>query len=343
MNTLRRMMVALLALLPLATGMAFAERDHGCDRGYHHGYHHGCDHGYNHGYDRIFIFGASFMDSGNRFAVTGETARPPFDPTAFTSYAIGGNRPSNGKTWVEVLARKMKLSKWAKPAYRDPRFGNYAYAYGRAREVPYAMGKSLGTQVDDWKANGYCTNDPMTDTLFIVDGAYADMFDIKAAADAGNFPAAGKIMAEVADAIELNIRKLYECGARNFLFAYIPPAEYSPIANQGLPPQLVPTPLSEAYNHQLYLELFDPFDDDPLPADINISALDVFDVLKVILAMPKRFGFTNVTDTCITYFVTEGAVCRKPHRYFWWDLVHPTKKAHALLGHIAFMYLPRLD
>ena len=51
MKTLKRMMVALFALLPLATGMAFAEPDHG--------------------YDRIFIFGASFMDSGNHFAVTG--------------------------------------------------------------------------------------------------------------------------------------------------------------------------------------------------------------------------------------------------------------------------------
>jgi hypothetical protein len=51
MNVLKRMMVALLALLPLATGMAFAENEHG--------------------YSRIFIFGASFMDSGNHFADTG--------------------------------------------------------------------------------------------------------------------------------------------------------------------------------------------------------------------------------------------------------------------------------
>ena len=58
MNTLKRMMVALLALLALATGVAVADTEHG--------------------YSRIFIFGASFMDSGNHFAVTGETAHPPF-------------------------------------------------------------------------------------------------------------------------------------------------------------------------------------------------------------------------------------------------------------------------
>jgi len=176
-----------------------------------------------------------------------------------------------------------------------------------------------------------------------VDGLYADAFDIKFAADAGDMVAAFTIMQEVADAIEANIRTLYACGARNFLFVYIPPVEYSPLANQGFPPELVPTSLSEAYNHELYLELFDPYDDDPLPADINISAISFFDVFKAILGLRKPLGFTNVTDTCITYFVTEGAVCKKPNRYFWWDIVHPTKKAHAMLGQVALMYLPKLD
>ena len=323
MQTLKRKMVALLALLPLATGIAFAAPDHG--------------------YDRIFIFGASFMDSGNRFADTGETAHPPFDPTAFTSYNIGGHRPSNGHTWVEILAREMNLAKWAKPAYRDPAFGNYAYAYGRAREVPYAVGKSLGTQVTDWIDNGYCTNVPMTDTLFIVDGAYADMFDIKFAFDAGDMEAVQTIMEDVADVIEANIMRLYGCGARNFMFVYIPPAEYSPLANQGAPPEMVPTPLSEAYNYELYLELFYPFDDDPLPADINISPLNFFDIFEDIMAMREALGFTNVTDTCITYYVTKGAFCENRDEYFWWDVVHPTKKVHALLGQIALMHLPVLD
>ena len=317
------MMVALLALLPLATGLAFAEADHG--------------------YKRIFIFGASFMDSGNNFAVTGESAHPPFDPLAFTGYNIGGHRPSNGHTWVEILARELTLTEWAGPAYSDPAFGNYAYAYGRAREVPWATGKSLGTQVSDWIGNGHCTNVPMTDTLFIVDGAYADMFDIKAAADVGDMAAVFTIMQEVANAIEENILRLHECGARNFLFAFIPPAEYSPIANQGFPPELIPTPLSEAYNYHLYLELFDPFDDDPLPADINISAISVFDIFKDMMAMRDALGFTNVTDTCITYYVTNGAFCKNRDSYFWWDMVHPTKKVHALLGQIALMYIPELD
>jgi len=90
MKTLQLKIVALLALLPLATGMASADTEYG--------------------YSRMFIFGASYMDSGNHFAVTGETAHPPFDPTSLASYGIGGHHYSNGRTWVEVMAQDMDLT-----------------------------------------------------------------------------------------------------------------------------------------------------------------------------------------------------------------------------------------
>jgi phospholipase/lecithinase/hemolysin len=151
------------------------------------------------------------------------------------------------------------------------------------------------------------------------------------------------IMGEIADSIEQKINILYDCGARNFLFAYIPPAEYGPIANEGLPPEEVPTFLSEAYNYELYLELFDENDDDPLPADINISTINLFEIFQEIMAIREFLGFTNVTDPCITPYVTKGAFCKERDEYFWWDQVHPTKKVHALLGEIALLYVPEPD
>jgi len=320
MKTLTRMMVALLALLPLATGMAFADTEHG--------------------YSRIFIFGASFMDSGNHFAVTGETAHPPFEPINFASYGIGGHRPTNGRVWVEVLAQEMELTDWAKPAYRDPAFGNYAFAYGRARDVDYPIGKSLGTQVADWDANGYCTGDPMSDTLFIVDSGYADLLDIMDA-----MPDMAKvmyIMEEVALSIEANINTLHACGARNLLFVNLAPLEYSPIGNGGLPPEHIPTILSETYNAVLKWRLFD--DADPLPTDMNISTVNFFSFIDdVVMVMPELFGFTNVTDSCVTPYVLKDAFCKNRDEFFWWDQLHPTKKAHALLAEFALAQLPVPD
>ena len=316
MNTLKRMMIALLALLPLATGMAIADTEHG--------------------YSRIFIFGASFMDSGNHFAVTGITAHPPFEPMGF-SYGVGGHRPTNGPTWVEVLAREMELTEWAKPAYRDPVFGNYAFAHGHAREAVYPFEKDLGTQVADWEANGYCTGAPMDDTLFIVDSGYADLLDIMDAMP--DMEKAMGIMYDVAVSIRTNIGILHDCGARNLLFAYLAPMEYAPIANRGLPPSQIEPMLSWMYNNWF----MKPIVVDSLPEDMNVSAVDFHTGVIGMVAMHKMLGFSNVTDSCITPYVLKDAFCKNRDEYFWWDVVHPTRTAHALLAEFALGQLPVPD
>lgn len=315
MKTLKRIMVVLSALLPLATGMALADAENG--------------------YSRMFIFGASFVDSGNHFAVTGETAHPPFELISFASYGIGGHRPTNGPTWVEVLARDMGLTEWAKPAYRDPAFGNYAFAYGRAREVANPVGKSLGTQVNDWIANGYCDEIPMTDTLFIVDSGYFDLVDILQAPDEAEIMA---IMGDMAASIATNIGILYGCGARNLLFAYLLPAEAAPIMSL-VPPTTAAPPamsLSAIYNFG-YLK---PFVVDALPVDMNVFTVNFFSDVTDVLTTPEEFGFTNVTDGCITPYVRKGAFCKDRDEYFWWDQLHPTKEAHALMAEFALEQLP---
>lgn len=273
------------------------------------------------------------MDSGNHFADTGVTAHPPFELINFASYGVGGHRPTNGHTWVEVLAHDMGLNKWAKPAYRNPVFGNYAYAYGHAREVANPIGKSLSTQVNDWKANGYCTGIPMDDTLFIVDSGYADLLDILQAPDQVAIMA---IMGEMTASIGNNIGILYGCGARNLLFAYLMPAEAAPISSlMPAPPEPPPVSLTEIYN-TWFLK---PFVIEVLPEDMNVFTVNFFtDVTKVLMA-PEDYGFTNVTDACITPYVRKGAFCKNRDEYFWWDQLHPTKEAHALLAQFALTCL----
>ena len=314
MNTLKRMMVALLALLPLATGMAIADTEHG--------------------YSRIFIFGASFMDSGNHFALTGETAHPPFELINFASYGIGGHRPTDGRTWVEVLAQEMELTEWAKPAYRDPAFGNYAVSYGRARDVePDPLEPSLGDQVQAWVDNGYCTGDPMhpmNDTLFIVDSGYRDLLDVAFGAPADEvFPAVMMSLAE-------NIGKLYGCGARNLLMPNLPDMGTAPITPEG--GEAGGRKLTEGYNNALELYVIGPYS-----GAMNLSFVNFFEFADTMMAMPETFGFTNVTDSCITPYVTNGAFCKYRDEYFWWDFLHPTKKTHALLAEYALAHLPVPD
>ena len=319
MKTLKRLMVALLALLPLATGTALADTDHG--------------------YSRIFIFGASFMDPGNHFAVTGLTAHPPFipPPYAFETYGIGGHHPTNGRTWVEVLAEEMELTKWAKPAYRNPVFGNYAFSYARARDMdplPDPMEPSLFDQVEDWDDNGYCTGDPdnrMYDTLFIVDSGYRDALDLLMTGD-------NSIIPQWVSSIGANIHALYLCGAHNVLVAYL-----ADMAAPAVPPQGKPgaTAASAMFNYTLLQPMVDNFAGPDF--NMNISTVDFFAYTVMLKDSPEAFGFTNVTDACITPYVTAGAICEDPDAYFWWDNLHPTKKVHALLAEFALGQLPVRD
>jgi len=309
MNTLKRILVAFLALLPLATGVAVADTEHG--------------------YSRMFVFGASFIDPGNHFAVTGETAHPPFELFG-PSYGVGGHHFSNGRTWVELLAQEMELTEWAKPAYRDPAFGNYAFGYARARDIlPDPVEPSLGDQVQAWKDNGYCTGAPMDDTLFVMDSGYFDVADILA----GHDPFV--VLSGMTASIATNIGILHECGARNLLFAYILPMEVSPI----VPPPEDPTApsLSAIYNYVFLHPVIQSYASDP---DMNVSVVDYFAFVSGMMATPEAFGLTNVTDSCVTLGVTEGAFCNDRDGYFLWDPLHPTKEVHALFAEFALGQLP---
>lgn len=312
MRTLKRMIFALLLLLPLTTGTALAETDHG--------------------YNRMFVFGASFIDSGNHFAVTGETAHPPFeliDP----SYGIGGHHFSNGRTWVEVMAQEMELTEWANPAYRNPVFGNYAYGYARARNVePDPAEPSLYDQVQAWKDNGHCTGSPMYDTLFVMDTGYFDVFDILRGEDPES------VLGGMTASIFENIGILYECGARNLLVAYIPPLEASPMMP---PPDSAAPSLSAIYNYVLLQSVVDFYSSELF--DMNVSVVDFFAFVMGVLATPVEFGLTNITDSCVSFGVVQDAFCKDRDEHFWWDPMHPTKKVHALLGEFALGQLPVLD
>ena len=207
MNTLKRIaIVALLALLPISTGTLAADNEHG--------------------YSRIFTFGASFIDPGNRYADTGVYSIPPFlDPLGPVAYDVGGHRPTNGRTWVEVMAQEMGLTTWAKPAYRDPVFGNYAYDHAFVRDIN-VWGPSVYDQIDLWDANGYCTKEPMNDTLFVLDSGAADLFDIMVAEEMEDkFLIISEVMAALTDHIEA----LHECGARNLLVPDLVPIGYAPV------------------------------------------------------------------------------------------------------------------
>ena len=62
-----------------------------------------------------------------------------------------------------------------------------------------------------------------------------------------------------------------------------------------------------------------------LPA--GVQYFDTFSWWSHTLANPGAYGFTNVTDPCLT-----TSICADPSSYFFWDGVHPTTAGHAVLA-----------
>jgi phospholipase/lecithinase/hemolysin len=316
MRTFQRTMAALLALLPLAVGTAFADSDHG--------------------YSRIFVFGDSLSDPGNNFAVTGATSHPPFDPLPVASYGVGGHHYLNGRTWIEYLAQEMGLTKWAKPAYRDPAFGNYAYAYARAR--PFSpVAPSLGEQVQAWSQAGYCTGAAMNETLFVLQIGGNDVADAMMAYGMGQDPMA--IFEPALYSIGSNIGYLAGCGGRNFMIANVPNFGVTPyVIAQGEEAAAGASAMSAMFNHLLQTQVIDN-----LPDDLNVSVVDFYGISSAVTAMPEAFGFTDVTTPCLTFGVTENAFCEDRDGHLFWDVLHINRKAHAMIAAIVIEQLPVPD
>ena len=66
---------------------------------------------------------------------------------------------------------------------------------------------------------------------------------------------------------------------------------------------------------------------------IDIEVFDTFGLFNAILANPAAFGFSTTSTPCVTGNLLDGGqVCADPNSYVFWDTVHPTTRAHQVLG-----------
>jgi phospholipase/lecithinase/hemolysin len=61
--------------------------------------------------------------------------------------------------------------------------------------------------------------------------------------------------------------------------------------------------------------------------DVHILRLNVFSLLGAVVKDPTHFGFTDITDPCLT-----TVVCADPDHTFFWDTHHPTEFGHAFFA-----------
>jgi phospholipase/lecithinase/hemolysin len=276
--------------------------------------------------DAIYAFGDSLSDVGNAYIATGGA-----EPGA--PYVNG--QFSNGNVWVQDLASDLGLAPLT-PSLA----GGTDYAVGSAQTgntLYNVAGPAdlLSAQVPAFEAANPGGANP--NGLYTIWIGSNDLAAIPIGATAAEI---GTDLADIAGNIDTAINDLASVGAKNFLVVTVPNLGDTPEAlaeGPGIVADLAE--LSASFDSTLV------YGSGPVPSlstlaagdSVHISVLDTYALTNAIVANPAAYGFTNVTDPCLTGAVNYngGTVCATPSQYLYWDAEHPTAAANVLVADAA--------
>lgn len=298
-------------------------------------------------FSQLYVFGDSLSDSGNLYSVT--DALNPF----------GGGIPqsppytqkfSNGPLWVEYLGDELGVQPSLLFSSQDSSEGiNFAFGGANSGEdnsfFPSFSPLSetgAGSQVGLFSQlvnSGELTPDP--DALYVF------------SAGANDF-AGGLLSGPVEDiTVPLNntlaaLNQLVTLGAENILVSNLPDISLTPRFNAE-PAAPILSNLITTYNQTLFSQLALLQTSQP---EVNFIEFDFNSLFVNAIASPTTYGFTNVTDPCLTEFdlfssllfgASSFEVCSEPSEFLFWDDFHPTTTAHQLVANAALAELNSVD
>jgi phospholipase/lecithinase/hemolysin len=291
-------------------------------------------------YTSIVVFGDSLSDTGNVAHLTQDKYNLRI-PGPYADYTDG--RFTDGDdtlpaaqhyfgVWIEQYAAMLP----SKPIIKDSLDGGTDYAYGFATTGSgtgaFTFGPSdslsvnvnnIGQQITDYLATSPVINDR---TLFVVWGGAIDVLYATSSDDV--------IKAGINQA--LNIQRLIDAGATQFIIPNLPPLGSVPRLN-GSPTTSIPaTKESVLYNQVLTagLQILHDFD---FGRHLHLVQLDVFALFDRIIASPSKYSLADVTDS------SQGMYAVDPDTYLFWDDLHPTTRGHNILAITAARVLAKRE
>lgn len=271
-------------------------------------------------YSELIVFGDSLSDVGNIFEKTTSLSWLGIGPYPAPAYYDG--RFSNGPVYAETLSESLGLGPLS-----HSNSGGDDYAHGNAMTSGTGFLLSfviddVNDQVDDYLAN----RTPSSDTLFVV---FAGANDLIGGQTNVNVPVSNLIS---------DISQLVNAGAQNILVGNLPLL--------GLTPRFNTSPSIAAAMNSLTTSFNSALDSALDTLEMSLSGVDLFrmDVAGLIsnaVDNPAAFGMVNVTDSAapgLTYdndTYDPNLTVPNQDAYLFWDDLHPTTAAHALLAELA--------
>jgi phospholipase/lecithinase/hemolysin len=234
--------------------------------------------------------------------------------------------------WIEQLAAMLP----SKPIIRNSLDGGTDYAYGLATNgsgtTLFTFGSTneysvsvnnIGQQISDYLATSPTISNR---TLFVVWGGANDLLS------------ATSVDAVVTAAINqaINIQRLIDAGATQFIIPNLPPLGAVPRLN-GSPATSVPATAASVLYNQVLAGALGILRDLNFGKRLQFVQLDVFALFNEIIASPSEYLLTNVTG------ISQGNSTVDPDTYLFWDDLHPTTRAHNILAVTAFGMLPQRE
>jgi thermolabile hemolysin len=253
---------------------------------------------------QIYVFGDSLSDPGNVFKAS-QGQVPPSPPYFQGRYA-------DGLVWTEYLAQQLKID-----ANANTNFAYGGATTGSSQQVPFG----LLAQIDCYQASD---SKASTNALYII---WAGANDYLGGGNNTNFPVENSVAA---------VKYLVQAGAKNILVVNLPDlGELPGTRNSQRAKEL--SSLTQKHNSQLAAALKNLRQQ--LKTELNIIYYDVNEIFNQAIYNPTKFGFTNVTDTCLNIEQSQYVVCKNPEEYLFWDYIHPSTAAHKLLAETVFATL----
>ena len=262
-------------------------------------------------YSCMYVFGDSLSDTGNVWTYYNYTE--PLPP-----YWQG--RYSNGPLWVETLATRCGV---ANPTAIMQGGTNFAVAGSTTGNDFPNLQRQVQRYLESDLAPGGLA-DPTA--LYTVWSGGNDFWDVIGSnpTDAQLTQCAGSISTWVANVTNA-VSTLRAAGAVNILVLDLPPLG-------SVPKESASTKKAEinALAYEFNTELADNMTaiENASPS-LHLCYLDVYGLFEQVLEDPSAYGLVNVTDQAIQHTGDD------PDTYLFWDTVHPTTAAHAILGNMA--------